>query len=146
MIAVVVRTRLADLLPVLTAARLPVPVAAVVLDQPEAVQLLPAARHPPGRARVRLPRSGRPGAGPGRPLRLMAVPAGRHGARSSRDLRAADARSIVDSFLARMPGGGWLSADEADHLLRCYGIPMVDRRRAAPTRPSRRRPAWAVTW
>ena len=24
-----------------------------------------------------------------------------------------------------MPGGGWLSAGEADHLLRCYGIPMV---------------------
>jgi acyl-CoA synthetase (NDP forming) len=38
----------------------------------------------------------------------------------------ADARSVVVSFLARMPGGGWLSAEEADHLLRCYGIPMVD--------------------
>jgi hypothetical protein len=29
-----------------------------------------------------------------------------------------------------MPGGGWLSADEADALLRCYGIPMVEFRRA----------------
>jgi acyl-CoA synthetase (NDP forming) len=29
-----------------------------------------------------------------------------------------------------MPGGGWLSAEEADFLLRCYGIPMVDFRRA----------------
>ena len=29
-----------------------------------------------------------------------------------------------------MPGGGWLSAGEADDLLRCYGIPMVDFRRA----------------
>ena len=29
-----------------------------------------------------------------------------------------------------MPGGGWLSADEADDLLRCYGIPMVDFLRA----------------
>ena len=45
-------------------------------------------------------------------------------------LRVADARSIIDSFLARMPGGGWLSADEADALLRCYGIPMVEFRRA----------------
>jgi acyl-CoA synthetase (NDP forming) len=45
-------------------------------------------------------------------------------------LRVADARSIIDSFLARMPGGGWLSADEADALLRCYGIPMVAFRRA----------------
>lgn len=41
-----------------------------------------------------------------------------------------DARSIVGSFLARMPGGGWLSAGEADGLLRCYGIPMVEFRRA----------------
>ena len=29
-----------------------------------------------------------------------------------------------------MPGGGWLSAVEADDLLRCYGIPMVEFRRA----------------
>jgi acyl-CoA synthetase (NDP forming) len=42
------------------------------------------------------------------------------------DLRAGDARSIVGSFLARWPGGGWLSAEEADDLLRCYGIPMVE--------------------
>ena len=49
------------------------------------------------------------------------------------DVRAADARTIVDSFLARMPGGGWLSAEEADGLLRCYGLPMVPFRRAADT-------------
>jgi acyl-CoA synthetase (NDP forming) len=30
-----------------------------------------------------------------------------------------------------MPGGGWLSAEEADRLLRCYGLPMVPFRRAA---------------
>jgi acyl-CoA synthetase (NDP forming) len=46
-------------------------------------------------------------------------------------VRAADARSIADSFLTRMPGGGWLSAEEADGLLRCYGLPMVPFRRAA---------------
>ena len=46
------------------------------------------------------------------------------------DLRVTDARSIVGSFLARMPGGGWLSAGEADDLLCCYGIPMVEFRRA----------------
>jgi hypothetical protein len=40
-------------------------------------------------------------------------------------------RSIVASFLARMPGGGWLSAEEADNLLRCYGLPMVEFHRAA---------------
>ena len=66
--------------------------------------------------------------------------AARYGSRRSRppgtvpefgNLRAADARSVIDSFLARMPGGGWLSAGEADDLLRCYGIPMVEFRRAA---------------
>ena len=36
----------------------------------------------------------------------------------------------MTSFLARLPGGGWLSAEEADNLLRCYGIPMVAFRRA----------------
>jgi acyl-CoA synthetase (NDP forming) len=46
-------------------------------------------------------------------------------------LRMADAQSIIDSFLARMPGGGWLSAEEGDALLRCYGLPMVEFRRAA---------------
>ena len=46
------------------------------------------------------------------------------------DLRVTDARSIVGSFLARMPGGGWLSAGEANDLLCCYGIPMVEFRRA----------------
>jgi len=47
------------------------------------------------------------------------------------DVRAARARSIVASFLARIPGGGWLSAEEADGVLRCYGLPMVEFRRVA---------------
>ena len=130
-IALVVQHAAANLIPVITAARLPVPVVAVVLDQPETVRLLPR-RHRPGRARVRLSGSGRPGAGPGRPLRLWrSRPAGTMP--EFADLSTADARSIVTSFLARMPGGGWLSAEEADGLLRCYGIPMVPFRRAADT-------------
>jgi acyl-CoA synthetase (NDP forming) len=47
------------------------------------------------------------------------------------DVRAEHARSIVASFLARMPGGGWLSADEAEDVLRCYGLPTVEFRRVA---------------
>ena len=127
LIAVVVRSASAGLLPVLTASPLPVPAAAVVLDQPEAVQLLrasetavPAYAHPEAAARA-LARAARYGSWRSRPPGVMPQFA---------DLRAADARSIVDSFLARMPGGGWLSAGEADHLLRCYGIPMVDFLRA----------------
>ena len=134
-IALVVRHLSADLLPVLTAARLPVPVAAVVLDQPEAVRLLPgngggpdhgdhatvpAYAYPEAAARA-LARSARYGSWRTRPPGGTPELAG---------LRVADARSTIDSFLARMPGGGWLSADEADALLRCYGIPMVEFRRA----------------
>jgi acyl-CoA synthetase (NDP forming)/GNAT superfamily N-acetyltransferase len=131
-IALVVQHLSADLVPVLTAARLPVPVAAVVLDQPEAVRLLPgdggspdhgavpAYAYPEAAARA-LARSARYGAWRTQPPGTTPELAG---------LRVADARSIIDSFLARMPGGGWLSADEADALMRCYGIPMVEFRRA----------------
>jgi len=128
LIAVVVRSASADLLPVLSATRLPVPVTAVVLDQPEAVRLLPgeeacpaipAYAYPEAAARA-LARAARYGAWRSRPAGT--VP-------ELTDVRAADARSIVVSFLARMPGGGWLSAEEADGLLRCYGLPMVPFRR-----------------
>jgi len=128
-IAVVVRSASGDLLPVLTATRLPVPVTAVVLDQPEAVRLLPgqdagpavpAYAYPEAAARA-LARAARYGFWRSRPAGT--VP-------EFTDVRAADARSIVDSFLARMPGGGWLSFEDADGLLRCYGIPMVDFLRA----------------
>ena len=130
LIAVVVRSASADLLPVLTATRLPVPVTAVVLDQPEAVRLLPgenacpavpAYAYPEAAARA-LARAARYGFWRSRPAGM--VP-------EFTDVRAADARSIVDSFLVRMPGGGWLSAEDADGLLRCYGLPMVPFRRAA---------------
>ena len=130
-IALVIPTASADLIPALTAERLPVPVAAVVLDQPEAVQLLrgdagpavPAYAYPEAAARA-LARAARYGSWRSRPAGT--VP-------EIGDLRVADALAIVGSFLARMPGGGWLSAGEADDLLRCYGIPMVEFRRAEDT-------------
>ncbi|HUK70722.1 MAG TPA: GNAT family N-acetyltransferase [Streptosporangiaceae bacterium] len=129
LIALVITTGAADLIPVLTAARLPVPVVAVVLDQPEAVRLLhdggagppvPAYAYPEAAARA-LSRAIRYGSWRSRPAGT--VP-------EIENLRVADARSIVGSFLARMPGGGWLSAREADDLLRCYEIRTVEFRRA----------------
>jgi acyl-CoA synthetase (NDP forming)/GNAT superfamily N-acetyltransferase len=129
LIAMVVRRDLSDLLRVLTAARLPVPAVAVVLDQPEAVRLLPgdgtgravpAYAYPEAAARA-LARAAHYGSWRSRPA--STVP-------EFGDLRTADARSIIDSFLAGMPGGGWLSAEGADELLRCYGLPMVEFRRA----------------
>ena len=128
-LALVIRNSSADLTPALTAGRLPVPIAAVVLDQPESVRLLhgagagpavPAYASPEAAARA-LAQAARYGSWRSRPAGT--VP-------EIRDLRVADARSIVDSFLARMPGGGWLSAVEADDLLRCYGLPMVEFHRA----------------
>ncbi len=129
LIAVLVQSASPGLLPVLSAARLPVPVTAVVLDQPEAVRLLPGEAGPavpayayPEAAARALARAVRYGIWRSRPPGT--VPEFGH-------VRAADARSIINSFLARMPGGGWLSAEEADGLLRCYGLPMVEFRRVA---------------
>ena len=128
-IVLVVRRGPADLIPVLAAERLPVPVAAVVLGQPEAIRLLPgdgtvpsvpAYAYPEAAARA-LARAARYGSWLSRPA--CTVP-------ELDNLRVADAQSIIDSFLARVPGGGWLLAGEADDLLRCYGIPMVEFRRA----------------
>ena len=131
LIALVVRRGPADLLPVLTAESWPVPVAAVVLGQPEAIRLLPgpgpgggsvpAYAYPEAAARA-LARAARYGSWRSRPAGTVPEFA---------DLRMADAQSIIDSFLARMPGGGWLSAEEGDDLLRCYGLPMVEFRRVA---------------
>ncbi len=125
LIALVIPTAAADLIPAITAERLPVPVTAVVLDQPEAVKLLhgddaglavPAYAYPEAAARA-LAGAARYGSWRSRPAGT--VP-------EIEDLRVPDARSIVSSFLERMPGGGWLAASEADDLLRCYGIPMVE--------------------
>ncbi len=131
LMAVVTWRAAADLIPVLTALRLPVPVAAVVLGQPEAIRMLrgrddgpavPAYAYPEAAARA-LARAARYGSWRSRP---GAVP-------ELENVRAAEARAIIGSFLARMPGGGWLSGGEADDLLRCYGIAMVEFRRADGT-------------
>ncbi len=45
-------------------------------------------------------------------------------------IRTGEARALIAKFLDRMPGGGWLPADEADRLLRCYQLPMVPYRLA----------------
>ena len=125
-LALVVPTAAADLIPALTAARLPVPLAAVVLDQAESVRLLPS----PGT-----------GAGPGVPAYAYPESAARALSRAARygswrsrpadtvpdlpGLHVAEAKGLIAAFLAGMPGGGWLPAAEADRLLRCYQLPMA---------------------
>ena len=126
-IALTVPTAASDLVPVLQEVRLPVPLAAVVLDQSEAIRTLPATgggpavpayAYPEGAAGA-LGRAARYGAWRSRPAGTMPELAG---------IRPDDARALVGGFLGRLPGGGWLSPAEADELLRCYGIPVVDGR------------------
>jgi acyl-CoA synthetase (NDP forming)/GNAT superfamily N-acetyltransferase len=123
-IALVVPTAAAGLIPALQAARLPVPLAAVVLDQPETVRLLPSAdgsavpayAYPEAAARA-VGRAARYGIWRSRPAGTVPELPG---------IDAARARSLTGSFLARVPGGGWLSPADADELLRCYRIPLVE--------------------
>ncbi len=128
-LALVVPTAVADLVPAIRGARLPVPLAAVLLGQPETVRLLPADTggsvpayaYPESAARA-LGRAAAYG-------RWLARPAGT--VPELDRIRAADARALIAAFLDRLPGGGWLPPAEAAELLRCYGIPLVQTRMAA---------------
>ncbi len=143
-IALPVPTAVADLIPALCAARLPVPLAVVMLDQPESVQVLrgqgevadaPGGQGPPdSRAGQAIPSYAYPESA----ARALAR-AARYGMWRSRPadtvpelagIRTAEARTLIASFLDRVPGGGWLPAGEADRLLRCYQLPMVESRLA----------------
>jgi acyl-CoA synthetase (NDP forming) len=129
-IAIVVPTAAGDLVPAVRDARLPVPLAAVVLDQAEAVRLLPpgadggtqvpAFAYPEAAARA-LGRAARYGAWRSRPAGTVPALDG---------VDADRARAAVKAFLARVPGGGWLSEEEAAGLLACYGIEVVTGRHA----------------
>jgi acyl-CoA synthetase (NDP forming) len=128
-IALIVPTAASDLLPALQEVRLPVPLAAVVLDQSETIRTLPATdggaavpayAYPEGAAGA-LARAAQYSMWRSRPAGTMPEFA---------NTRPDDARALVESFLGRLPGGGWLSPAEADKLLRCYGIPVVDSRYA----------------
>jgi len=116
-----------DPVPEVPAARLPVPIAAAVLDQVEVVRLL---RGPDGDA-------------PAVPAYAYSESAARalgHAARYGRwraippgnvpdlgGLRPDRARELVAGFLARSArGGGWLPLDPTVELLACYGVPLAE--------------------
>jgi acyl-CoA synthetase (NDP forming)/GNAT superfamily N-acetyltransferase len=96
-----------------------VPLAAVVLNQPESVRLLPCSR-PSGQ----IPAYGSPEAA----VRALARAAGYAAWRAEprghvpvfTDIRTADARALVRSE------PGWLAPEHTAELLRCYGIPLAD--------------------
>jgi acyl-CoA synthetase (NDP forming) len=108
------------------AARLPVPVAAAVLDQVEVVRLLPG------------PHEGSP-AVPAYAYAESAAHALAHAARYGMwratppgsvpdldGLRQDRARELVTEFLARGSADGWLPLDQTVELLACYGVPLAD--------------------
>jgi acyl-CoA synthetase (NDP forming)/GNAT superfamily N-acetyltransferase len=122
-IALVLRTgATGDLLAAIAAADIGVPLAVVVLNQPEAVRLVdgrggkvPAYAYPEVAARA-LSRAVRYAEWRAAPRRIVpAFP----------DVAAEQARLLVHAFLARQPGGGWLAPSEVTGLLALYRIPVA---------------------
>ena len=115
-----------NLVPQVSAARLPVPIVAAALDQVEAVRLLPgpdvdspavpAYAYPESAARA-LGHAARYGT-------WLATPPGR--VPDLAGLRQDRARELVASILADPPRGGWLPLDPTVELLGCYGVPLAD--------------------
>ncbi len=126
-LALIVPTASADLEPTIRAARLPVPLACVILNQPETVRLLSAADGGPPVPAYAYPESAARALGhAARYSAWRSRPAGSVPSLPGIDTRLA--REAVEGFLDRAPGGGWLPPTEAEHLLRCYGVPVVESR------------------
>jgi acyl-CoA synthetase (NDP forming)/GNAT superfamily N-acetyltransferase len=124
-LALTVPTAVADPAPAACCAAISKPLVLSVLNQAEAVRLLPGGPEGPGPVPAY--------AYPGSAARALAH-AARYGAWRARvpgqvpefgDLRADEARALVGGFLERSPDGGWLSPDQTADLLECYGIPLV---------------------
>jgi acyl-CoA synthetase (NDP forming) len=114
-----------DLITAIQDADIGIPLAAVALDQAEAVRLMPRSvgdgqipvYDVPEAAAAALAHAARYGAWRTEPHgQVPCFP----------DVRAADARAMVTGFLHREPGGGWLPPDKTADLLHCYGIWLVD--------------------
>src|ERR1017187_4860920 len=126
-LALTATTATGDLVPGVGAARLPVPIAAAVMDQVEGVRLLPgpgedspavpAYAYPESAARA-LGHAARYGAWRATPPGSVPVLEG---------LRQDRASELVASFLTGTPWGGWLPRGQTVELLSCYGVPMADR-------------------
>ncbi|HUN31146.1 MAG TPA: GNAT family N-acetyltransferase [Trebonia sp.] len=112
-----------DLTAAIQQADVPVPLAAVLLDQAESLRLLD------GDGDRRIPAFDSPDA----PARALARAAAYGEWRTEpkgdipafTDVTTGPARDIVRRFLAGTPGGGWLAPGDATALLACYGIMPV---------------------
>jgi acyl-CoA synthetase (NDP forming)/GNAT superfamily N-acetyltransferase len=125
-LALTATTAAGDLVPEVAAARLPVPIAAAVMDQLEAVRLLPAPdADTPGVPAYAYPESAARAVGHAARYGMWraTVP----GTVPDLDgLRQDRARELVARFLADTPQGGWLPLDHTTDLLGCYGLPLAD--------------------
>jgi len=114
-----------DLVAAIEQAQVSVPLAAVVLDQPESVRLL-ARTEGDGR----IPAYGYPEAAAGAMARAARYGAWRTEPRgqvpSLPDVRTEDARTLVREFFHATLGGGWMPPDKTAELLRCYGISLAE--------------------
>ena len=115
-----------DLVPEVGAARLPVPIAAAVLDQVEVVRLLrgPGGDSPPVPAYAYAESAARALGHAARYGAWRATPPGR--VPDLEGLRQDRARELVAGVLADPPRGGWLALDPTVELLGCYGVPLAD--------------------
>ena len=126
MIALVLPTAATgDLVTAIQQADVSVPLAAVVLDQPESVRLLPRAE-----GAGQIPAYGYPEAAAAAMARAARYGAWRTEPRgqvpSFPDIRTEDARTLVRGFLHATVAGGWMPPDQTAELLRCYGIPLAE--------------------
>ena len=126
-LALTATTATSDLVPEVQAARPPVPIAATVLDQVEAVRMLPG----PGEDDPAVPAYAYPESAAralGHAARYgmwLASPPGR--VPDLGGLRQDRARELVTGRLTDTPKGGWLPLDATAELLGCYGVRLADR-------------------
>jgi acyl-CoA synthetase (NDP forming)/GNAT superfamily N-acetyltransferase len=117
-----------DLVAAIQQAQVSVPVAAVVLTQPESVRLIP--RTADDGSGAQFPAYGYPEAAASAVARAARYGAWRTEPRgqvpSFPDVRTEDARTLVRGFLHATLGGGWMPPDKTAELLRCYGIPLAE--------------------
>jgi acyl-CoA synthetase (NDP forming)/GNAT superfamily N-acetyltransferase len=126
-LAVTVPTAMADASQAVSTARVAKPLAAVVLDQPEAVLLRPGPQENGQESRVPAY------AYPESAARALGHAVRYHAWRMRQQgrvpelpgVRAGDARALVSGFLAGVPDGGWLPGPDAASLLACYEIPLA---------------------
>ena len=117
-----------DLVAAITEADVGIPLAAVVLNQPESVRLLPRGRMPDEDG-GQVPAYGYPEAAAAAMARAASYGAWRTAPRGQvpdfAGIRVADARTLAHEFLRQAPDGGRLSLGQTTDLLGCYGIPLA---------------------